>query len=1706
MAADLPSEAARLDAALDAALDLGPQQLRGAGRRAGASMAATGGGSPVAGEPERDAGDDADDPEGDTDANTDADEEESLEETPRAPPHGGQGGNIRVFVRARPPNSREGSAPSRDIVRVDAGAGVVHLLAEPPRSFAFDGVLGESSTQSEVFDLVGASVGDACLSGYNGSIYVYGQTGSGKTHTMQGPVASLQSMHSDERRGIMCRLLDHIFGEVAKRHQAGGSIQYSCKCSYLEIYKEQITDLLEPGSTNLQVREDINRGIYVERLSEHSVWTVSDAFHVLWKGLHQRHVGATQMNELSSRSHSVFTLRLEASSTTPGGVTSTRVARLNLVDLAGSERQSFDPHNPTNHESLRIKEAGAINRSLSALTNVIMSLSHAGQRRRSSAGGAGSRRPFVRYRDSKLTFLLRDSLGGNSKTVIVACVSPSALCFGETLSTLKFAARAKHIRCAAVMNEEYSGTVESLMLEVKSLKQQLELLSNRGLIPGAVGSASQASLATEPTACGGAGGRASTAPAHGGGDDSMERLLAAGGEDLRRLCGPRRGRRLEILLAGALERERRCELRRHKLDKFTQHLNGLLERKEQYFDALREYFACLVDKAAGEAWYLPELTARLVVFRQQLCSVATDSDSRRQAADMLDGAMEAFMAADVRDLDEGAHERSALSDLRSLETDTPQQLRGGAGEPSVPRSRSYSYGLLMGEAARRSRRSIAQFQQLRNSSHRILQGASFPDGLASPAASAPSLAMAGAPADGGAAREEGGGGLWFCSADVTSAAATSRDGEALAVLRHENRLLRRQLERHPELHRLGAENRLLREHLASLVQQRALAREEPLWPRGHRHQRRAHDGVPEGAAGGARGPPVPRLPKVVPPPAAHAAADTRGEDRAGGLQRSRSLARTSKSSLLPQRAGDASGGAGGRLGSQPFPGIEDATQISASSSSAGSGSEDNAEEPPPPALAARPRSSGGGGAAAAARAAEAAPFLPAMAREVEELFRGKAALEDAVEQLLRRQAAARAVDAAGNALDRQPGGADGARAGAVTEVEPRVASEILRGTTEAMRVAEGLLAKGKGEALLLSSNGQAADAGEHAGPSGQWGAARHQHEGLDERVVFLSLMRSLPSEGPAMGRQSSAPHLSSNRLGFSQAASPAGGAGTGPSALAAASALRPSSSTGSAGPQLLRNRSTMQLHRIAEQPSPGPLQGGAPQRAAAGVAATIAPVAAGGAAALAPGPAAAGAGAAGDLGCAGSADMLREAAQKARQLCQHLEHIGEGFHDMEDQLRPLQEEYLRRLEECKFLEAQCRRLDMHCRLLEERACSLEALSARGDGTIASKLAGGKLSANPWQVSGLCPSTPVVASQGAARGAAAPSTPASARAPAAAAEQACAAAELQPRPQTRRSSSAAALGLAPPPAALGLRQPTLLLGGGSPRSSAQAGTQQQLSPFAATATATPATSSAASLRLAGQDTAAGRTPGGANGLLPQRLSEELLRRVCSAPQLPAPRAFAEKSPPATPQRPTQPQLAALAAAPAATAPASPQRSQRADGLQYLTPSMPGLPQVDGSLRYLAQGMVGAPAKAGAGEQAVSGVANAGNSSLRQRGPGGGSSGSGASLAGRALNTSSSVSSMTGRDALLRDSLSGLGQLLGASFASSSTSSPPLPVQPPRLDLSSISGGPAGHGGPPSALALGGGGGPPALRQSLGKAAGAAVTAAAAAGSATAAPRR
>jgi len=516
------------------------------------------------------------------------------------------GESIRVHIRVRPPTEREIAVGSAQAVFVD-GSSVI-IKSDPPRSFAFDGVLGESSTQQDVFESLGRMVGSSCLAGYNGSVYVYGQTGAGKTHTMCGPITSVQSMQFDERRGIICRMLDYVFSEVARRGTEDSGVEHSCRCSFLEIYKEQITDLLEPANTNLQVREDMNRGVYVERLSEVTVGSLTEAFQALWRGLQQRQVGSTHMNERSSRSHAVFTLYVEAARTR-AGVTSTRVASLSMVDLAGSERQQHlgDPGTSMvqPYEALRVREAGAINKSLSALTNVIMSLSREERSRKRS--GDGRRSNYVHYRDSKLTFLLRDSLGGNSKTVLVANISPSQLCLSETLSTLKFAARAKHIRCTVVRNEAFSGTVESLMEEVQMLRNKLAQLSGRSfdtplqsqLSPGSISEGVEEEPEAEDV-----------------GFDAATNDLE---EEQSSLSDRQRIARLEVLLSAALEREASAEQRRFRLKRLATFLEDLDFRKCHRLRKLHaEYVSQLAPQVEGSAiaddMEVRELSAKLKSF------------------------------------------------------------------------------------------------------------------------------------------------------------------------------------------------------------------------------------------------------------------------------------------------------------------------------------------------------------------------------------------------------------------------------------------------------------------------------------------------------------------------------------------------------------------------------------------------------------------------------------------------------------------------------------------------------------------------------------------------------------------------------------------------------------------------------------------------------------------------------------------------------------------------------------------------------------------------------------------------------------------------------------------------------------------------------------------------------------------------------------
>ncbi|XP_053401212.1 kinesin-like protein KIF15 [Mercenaria mercenaria] len=380
----------------------------------------------------------------------------------------GDGGdnNIQVFVRIRPPGPDE-PAYTR-VVDVDPNNSQIILRQEPnPRVFAFDYVADTDSKQETIFSVLGKKVIENCITGYNGTIFAYGQTGSGKTFTMMGPSEDADNFQH-ELRGVIPRSFEYLYNLIAREKELhGDSKEFLCKCSFLEIYNEQIFDLLEPSSNSLHLRESLKTGVYVSGLSEQVVADASEAYEVLSSSWMNRKVASTAMNRESSRSHAVFTLQIE-SKEYKGGLENIKTSSLNLVDLAGSERQK-----DTGASGLRLKEAGSINKSLSNLGNVIMSLV--------SAARDGKKR-FIPYRDSKLTFLLRDSLGGNAKTSLIACVHPGHKCFGETLSTLLFAKRAKMIKNKAVLNENSLGNIKQLQAEMKVLREELNQYK-MGLIP-----------------------------------------------------------------------------------------------------------------------------------------------------------------------------------------------------------------------------------------------------------------------------------------------------------------------------------------------------------------------------------------------------------------------------------------------------------------------------------------------------------------------------------------------------------------------------------------------------------------------------------------------------------------------------------------------------------------------------------------------------------------------------------------------------------------------------------------------------------------------------------------------------------------------------------------------------------------------------------------------------------------------------------------------------------------------------------------------------------------------------------------------------------------------------------------------------------------------------------------------------------------------
>ncbi|XP_014863192.1 PREDICTED: kinesin-like protein KIF15 isoform X2 [Poecilia mexicana] len=371
----------------------------------------------------------------------------------------GDSDSIKVFVRVRPLTQGTGLTTDGDqsLCLNVSSPNTIRLLSKPePRTFTYDHVADMQTSQDSVFNSVAKNIVESCMNGYNGTIFAYGQTGSGKTFTMLGP--SELDNFTDELRGVIPRSFEYLFFLIGREvERSGNSKSFLCKCSFIEIYNEQIYDLLDSASASLFLRENIKKGVFVEGAVEKFVNSAAEAYQVLSMGWRNRRVASTSMNRESSRSHAVFTMTLE-SKESRNEVVNIRSSQLNLVDLAGSERQK-----DTHTEGSRLKEASSINRSLMCLGQVIMAL----------VDVSNGKSRHICYRESKLTFLLKDSLGGNAKTYIIANVHPGSKCFGETLSTLQFAQRAKLIKNKAVINEDTQGNVKQLQAEVKKLKEQL---------------------------------------------------------------------------------------------------------------------------------------------------------------------------------------------------------------------------------------------------------------------------------------------------------------------------------------------------------------------------------------------------------------------------------------------------------------------------------------------------------------------------------------------------------------------------------------------------------------------------------------------------------------------------------------------------------------------------------------------------------------------------------------------------------------------------------------------------------------------------------------------------------------------------------------------------------------------------------------------------------------------------------------------------------------------------------------------------------------------------------------------------------------------------------------------------------------------------------------------------------------------------------
>ena len=411
--------------------------------------------------------------------------------------------NLRVAIRVRPPLNRETQegVPFRSIAIVSEDHKSISLaeyvgsefseierqrqwIEEPSlfhlHRFTFDSIFDMDSLQEDVYNISAKQAVQSVLEGYNSTIFCYGQTGTGKTYTMEGFTYDSKNPN----RGIIQRTIQDIFNFIETTSDE--NTKFIIRASFLQIYNENISDLLKSDKKNLQIREDKKKGIYVDLLSEWAVRTPLDLYALLRRGSNNRCTSTTYMNDVSSRSHAVFQITVEQMSEDDlnlekkdNNKMQIKIGKLNLVDLAGSERIRI-----TGNQGKLLEESKKINKSLSCLGNVINALTSEKKVKLKNI----PKNNYIPYRDSKLTRLLQDSLGGNCKTTMIATISPSEDAFSESLSTLYFAQRAKKIKNRPVINEDVNNRalIRKYENELKNLRNELEIknrmINNNGLV------------------------------------------------------------------------------------------------------------------------------------------------------------------------------------------------------------------------------------------------------------------------------------------------------------------------------------------------------------------------------------------------------------------------------------------------------------------------------------------------------------------------------------------------------------------------------------------------------------------------------------------------------------------------------------------------------------------------------------------------------------------------------------------------------------------------------------------------------------------------------------------------------------------------------------------------------------------------------------------------------------------------------------------------------------------------------------------------------------------------------------------------------------------------------------------------------------------------------------------------------------------------